>query len=145
MNKKIYLGVFLVLLLLALGVGNIYQKISWKDPTDGITWKKKSQGLTAVKVEVDSPGYLAGIKKGDILYSINNNLTKNKIDVAKNRWQAWVANQKVTYQINRGGELIFPSFYLTQKGTELIYYYLVLLGLTTLVIGFIVWTAYIFG
>jgi len=138
MNKKIYLGVFPVLLLLALGVGNIYQKISWKDPTDGITWKKKSQGLTAVKVEVDSPGYLAGIKKGDILYSINNNLTKNKIDVAKNRWQAWVANQKVTYQINRGGELIFPSFYLTQKGTDLIYYYLALLGLTILVIGFIV-------
>ncbi len=138
MNKKIYLGVFPVLLLLALGIANIYQKVGWKEPTDGVTWKKKSQGLIAVKVEVDSPGYLAGLKKGDILYSINNNLTKNKIDIAKNRWQAWAANQKVTYQINRGGELIFPSFYLSQKGTELIYYYLALLGLTTLVIGFIV-------
>lgn len=138
MNKKVYLGIFLVIIFLFLGVMNIYKKIAWKEPADGVIWKEKAKGLIAAKVEVDSPAYLMGIKKGDILYSINNNLTKNKIDVAKNMWVAWESNQKVTYQINRKGELIFPSFYLTQKGTNLIYYYLALIGLTTLIIGLIV-------
>jgi len=138
MNKKAYLGIFPVLILLLLGILNIYKKITWKEPTDGVSWKEKSGGLMAIKVEVNSPGYLHGIKKGDILYSINYNLTKNKIDLAKNQWVAWSSDQKVTYQINREGELIFPSFYLTQKGANLIYFYLALIGLTTLVIGVIV-------
>ncbi len=138
MKKKIYIGIFPVLVLFILGMLNFYKKLTWKEPTDGVSWEIRSGILTAVKVEVNSPAYLGGIKKGDILYSINNNLTKNKIDVLKNLWIAGSSNQKVTYQINREGELIFPSFYLTQKGVNLIYYYLALIGLTTLVIGFIV-------
>ncbi|MFP4081467.1 MAG: ATP-binding protein [Candidatus Aminicenantes bacterium] len=138
MRKKTYLTAIPVLILLILGVLNIYKKITWKEPSDGVSWQLKSDGFTAVKVEVNSPAYLAGIKKDDILYSINNNPTENKIDVAKNLWVAWNSNQKVTYQINRQGELIFPSFYLTSKGINLIYFYLALIGLTTLVIGVIV-------
>jgi len=139
MKKKAYLVVFPVLFLLVLGVWNIYKKITWKEPTDGVYWQKKSGNLTAIKVDVDSPAYLvAGIKKGDILYSINDNPTNNRIDVAKNLWLSWKTGQKVTYQINRQGELIFPSFYLTQKGANLIYFYLALIGLTTLIIGIIV-------
>ncbi len=139
MKKKAYLVVFPVLILLVLGVWNIYKKITWKEPTDGVYWQKKSGNLTAIKVDVDSPAYLvAGIKKGDILYSINDNPTNNRIDVAKNLWLSWKTGQKVTYQINRQGELIFPSFYLTQKGANLIYFYLALIGLTTLIIGVIV-------
>ncbi len=138
MQKKVYIGILPVLILLALGVLNFYKKLTWKEPTDGVSWEMKSGVLTAVNVEVNSPAYLGGIKKGDILYSINNNLTKNKIDVLKNLWVAGSSNQKVTYQINREGELIFPSFYLTSKGVNLIYYYLALIGFTTLVIGFIV-------
>jgi len=138
MKKKVYIGILPVLVLLIFGVLNFYKKLTWKEPTDGVSWEMRSGVLTAVNVEVNSPAYLGGIKKEDILYSINNNLTKNKIDVLKNLWVAGSSNQKVTYQINREGELIFPSFYLTRKGVNLIYYYLALIGLTTLVVGFIV-------
>lgn len=138
MKKNIYIGILPVLVLLIFGLLNFYKKLTWKEPTDGVFWEIRSGVLTAVNVEVNSPAYLGGIKKGDILYSINNNLTKNKIDVLKNLWVAGSSNQKVTYQINREGELIFPSFYLTRKGVNLIYYYLALIGLTTLVVGFIV-------
>jgi len=138
MNKKGYLVLIPLLILITLGALNIYKKVIWREPTDGVTWKEAPKGLIAAKVEKDSPAYLAGIKKGDILYSINNNLTKNKIDVAKNIWIAGNSNQEVTYQINRGGDLLFPSFYLDQKGVNLLYFYLVLVGLTTLVMGLIV-------
>ena len=138
MTKKIYLAILPVLIFLILGVLNIITKTTWKEPTDGVYWQKKSGDLTAIKIEIDSPSYLAGIKKGDRLYSINNSPVENRIDVAKNLWIAWSADQKVTYQINREGELIFPSFFVTRQGASLIYYYLAIIGLTTLIIGIIV-------
>ncbi len=138
MNKKIFLAILPVLIFLVLGIWNITKKITWKEPTDGVYWQKKSGALVALTVEIDSPAYLAGIKKGDILYSINNSPVGNRIDVAKNLWMAWSSDQKVTYQVNREGELIFPSFFVTRKGASLIYYYLALIGLTTLIIGIIV-------
>jgi len=135
---KIYLVLIPILILFLLGGLNIYKKITWKEPTDGVFWDEKQEGLTAVKVEVNSPAYLHGIKKGDILYSINNNPIKNKIDISKNLWVAGRLDQKVTYQIMKGGELIFPSFYLSQIGVNPIYFYLAFIGLTTLVLGLII-------
>ena len=134
---KVSLAIFPILLLLVLGVLNIYKKITWKEPADGVLWDEKPEGLTAVKVEINSPAYLHGIKRGDTLYSINNEPTKNKIDVAKILWAAGRSELKVTYEIVRGGELIFPSFYLYKKGVNPIYFFLALIGLTTLVIGLI--------
>jgi len=138
MNRKTILAIIIITALVVLGALNIYKKITWKEPSDGVFWEEKPEGITALKVEIDSPAYLAGIKKGDILYSINNILTKNKIDVSKNLWLAGLSDQKVTYQINREGELLFPSFYLAQKGVNLIYFYLALIGLTTIAISIIV-------
>lgn len=143
MNKKIYLLVIPPLLLLfALGALNIYRKATWKEPTDGVIWEKTPEGLTAVKVEEGSPAYLHGIKKGDILYSINDTPIKNKIDLSKKLWEADGLNQKVTYEIaregNLEGNLAHPSFYLRKKGTNLIYFFLSLVGITTLAIGLIV-------
>jgi len=138
MNKKTYLALIPVLILLILGCINIYKKIIWKEPTDGVTWEKTSQGLKALKVEEDSPAYLVGIDKGDILYSINDVPIRNNIDLAKQLWKAESFNQKVIYEIIHKGDQIFPSFFLTTQGTNLIYFYLALIGLTTLVIGIIV-------
>ena len=122
MNKKLYLAVISILALLVLGGINIYKKATWKEPTDGVIWKEKSGGLTAIKVEVDSPAYLHGIKKGDILVSINNIPIRNNIDVAKNLWIAESSDQGVSYQIKREGEILVPFFYLSKKGANLIYF-----------------------
>jgi len=137
MNKKVYLAIFPILVFVVLGGLNIYKKIVWKEPTDEVFWKKKATGLVAVKIETNGPGYLAGLKKGDILYSINSEPTQTKIDITKNLWLAGTT-QKVIYQINRQGELIYPSFHLIQKRVNLIYFFLALIGLTTLIIGLIV-------
>ncbi len=135
---KISTAMLFVLILLLLGGLNVYKKATWTEPTDGVIWDERPQGLTAIKVDVNSPGYLNGIKKGTVLLSINNNPVKNKIELAKNLWQASSPNQKVRYQIIREGELIPPSFYLAQKRVNVIYFFLAFIGLTTLVIGLIV-------
>jgi two-component system NtrC family sensor kinase len=138
MNKKVILSLSLISVVLTLGGMNIYKKIVWKEPTDGVIWTEKSGRFTAVRVEPNGPAYLAGIKKGDILYSINDLPIVNKLDIVKSQWTAARTGQKVKYQISREGELLFPSFFLALRGSELAYYYLALIGLTTLAIGIVV-------
>ena len=139
MKTKFSAAVVPVLALVALSAVNIYKNLTWSEPTDGVTWGERPNGLTALKVEVNSPAYLASIKRGDVLYAINNIPIKTKIDLVKTLWIARDVDQKVSYQIGREGELITPSFYLQKKGVNLIYFYLALVGLTTLVIGLIVY------
>ena len=88
MKRKILLSILPALMLLVLGGLNIYQKISWKEPTDGVVWKLKTDGVTAIHVEKDGPGYIEGIRKGDILISLNRRTVNNPIDISKILWEA---------------------------------------------------------
>ena len=139
MRKKAdWLLVPLTILFVLAGL-NVYRKIVWKEPTDGVVWESKAGELTAVRVDPNGPAYLyAGIKKGDVLFSINDIRIANEIELSKNLWEAANSGQKVTYQINRQGEISFPTLTLIQKGVSLYYFYLALIGLTTLIIGLIV-------
>src|SRR4030042_2989188 len=138
MNRKTIIALGLIGLLLVLGGLNIYRKLTWREPTDGVVWKEKSGRFVADQVAANSPAYLAGIKKGDILYSINDLPIGTRIDIVKSLWVAAAAGQKVKYQIGRPAEILSPSFFLSQKRPDLLYYYLVLIGLTTLVIAVVV-------
>ncbi len=135
---EIFSAIFIALIFIFLGGLNIYKKTTWREPTDGVIWSEGPAGLTAVKVDVNSPAYIHGIKKGNILYSINGKSVKTTIDVSKHLWTSGRLNQNVQYQIIREGELIPPSFYLAQKEVNSIYFFLAFIGLTTLVIGLIV-------
>ncbi len=138
MNKKVILALGLTGLLLVLGGLNIYRKLTWREPTDGVVWKEKSGRFVADLVTANSPAYLAGIKKGDILFSINDLPIGTRIDIVKSLWVAAAAGQKVKYQIGRPAEILSPSFFPSQKRPNLLYYYLALIGLTTLVIAVVV-------
>jgi PAS domain S-box-containing protein len=139
MNKKVFLIIFTAAAFLALGGLNIAKRVSWKEPTDGVVWDKKPEGLTASNVIEGSPADLNGIRKGDILVKINDIPVQTKIDVAKNLWIAWNTDQNLSYQIIREGEApLTPTFFPSEKGIDLIYFYLILIGLTTLVIGLII-------
>ncbi len=140
--RKISVGFFLApfFVFLILGGFNFYRNITWKAPYDGIVWKEKAGRLRAIKVDPNSPADLAGIKKGDILYSINRNPVKNPVDVTQNIWAAVHSGQKLIYQIIREGEPspLFPSFFPSRKGINPIYYFLVLIGLTTFVVAIVI-------
>jgi two-component system NtrC family sensor kinase len=142
MNRKLLFTVFPILILLILGGLNIYQRIVWQAPYDGVIWKQKAKVLTAIHVEELSPAYLRGVRKGDLLYSMTINdqrrTVMTPIDIAKTLWEAQVSNQPVTYEIAREGQLLTPKISIEQKRTDLLYFYLALVGLTTLVIAAIV-------
>ncbi len=134
MKRKIAFAAIIFIPMIILGGWNIYKRVAWREPSDGVVWAEQVKGLTALKVERNSQAYLAGIRKGDVLYSINNIKIRNQIDLAKTQWSAWRSNQKLTYEISRREELYHPLLYLETKGTNLNYFYLALIGLTSLFI-----------
>ncbi|MCX6559009.1 MAG: ATP-binding protein [Candidatus Aminicenantes bacterium] len=139
MRKKNYWLLAPIVILVALGGWNIARRIGWQEPTDGVVWKLRPEGLTAVKLDPNGPAYLyGGVKKGDVLLSIDENRIRTKIDLVKQLWIASRSGRKVTYQISRGGYLLPPTLTLAQKGTPIYYYYLALIGLMTLIIALIV-------
>ncbi len=138
MNKRVPLVLGLICILLSLGGLNIYRKIVWREPTDGVVWKERDGRFVADQVAANGPAYLAGVKKGDILFSINDLPVENEIDIVRSLWIARAAVQKVKYQIGRPAEILSPSFFLSQRGPNLLYFYLALIGLTTLVIAVVI-------
>ncbi|MFC2160373.1 ATP-binding protein [Acidobacteriota bacterium] len=139
MKKKTIIAVAIFVLFLALGGLNIVKKATWKEPYDGVVWEEKPRGLTALRVEMDSPAYIRGIKKGDILFKINDNPVETKVDVSKHLWRAVSLDQVVRYELYRTGDpLTFPSFRLETTGTDFIYFFMAIIGLTMLVIGLVV-------
>lgn len=125
--------------VLALGTLNVVRKAKWRDVTDGVTWRATEEGLRALAVDPTSEAFLrAGIRKGDILTAINRIPVRTQIDVLRSLWQAAATDQSVTYVINKEGMQIYPTFYPQKKAAHPIYYYLVIVGVTTLVIGLIV-------
>jgi two-component system NtrC family sensor kinase len=138
MNKRVVIALLLIAILVTCGGLNIYRKLVWREPTDGVIWKEKSGRFVADQVAANSPAYLAGIKRGDILFSINDLPVNTRIDIVKGLWVAAAVGQKVKYQIGRPGEILSPSFFLSQKRSNLLYYYMALIGLTTLVIAVVI-------
>ncbi len=125
--------------VLALGTVNVVRKAKWRDVTDGVTWRAAGDGLRAVSVDPASEAFLrAGIRKGDVLTAINKVPVRTQIDVLRSLWQAAATDQSVNYVISKEGMQIYPTFYPQRKAANPIYYYLVLVGVTTLVIGLIV-------
>ena len=138
MNKRTLVALLLIAVLLGLGGLNVYRKIVWREPTDGVVWKEKAGRIIAEQVAANGPAYLAGIKRGDILYAINDLPIDTRIDIVRSLWAAAMAGQRVKYQIGRPAEILSPSFFPTQKKPNLLYFYLALIGLTTLVIAVVV-------
>ena len=139
MKKKTILAIMIFVLFLALGGMNIVKKAAWKEPYDGVVWQEKTRGLTALKVEMNSPAYFRGIKKGDILFKINDNPVKTNVDVSRNLWEAVESGQVVRYEIYRTEDLLlYPSLRLETTGTDFIYFFMAIIGLTMLVIGLVV-------
>ena len=142
MNKKVIFILLAIAPLTILAILNVTRKIAWQEPTDGVYWVQKKAGLTVEKVTPGSPAYLAGLKKGDVLFSIKIQEViypiKNKIDLTKTIWQAYFSSQRVSYQIQREGELLFPSFFLTTKKVDPLYFFFLLIGSTIFISGIIV-------
>ncbi|MEE8200596.1 MAG: ATP-binding protein [Candidatus Acidoferrales bacterium] len=102
------LALILVALLLALAtlgavvgaVVNFGQRARYVRPYDGIDWDQTPQGVRATIVWQDTPGDWAGIRPGDILYSIDAHPIQRPSDVAKHHSRAQPGTQ-LTYELLR--------------------------------------------
>jgi two-component system NtrC family sensor kinase len=139
MKRSLILVLLPLVAVLTLGTMNVVEKARWRDVTDGVTWTAAESGLRAIRVDPGSEAFLrAGIRRGDVLTAVNKVPVRTKSDVLKNLWQADATDQSVTYEINKEGMQIYPTFYPQRKAVNPIYYYLVLVGVMTLAIGLIV-------
>jgi len=59
-------------ILVVIGLLNFHDRALLTVPTDGVTWSEHNGALEAEEIRPDSPADLAGIRKGDLLYSINH-------------------------------------------------------------------------
>jgi len=113
--KSQFLGALLVVLTLAIvicaGV-NYQQQARYHLADDGVTWmdERDNSGwhVTAVFVEPNGPGELAGIRRGDMLRRIApventaGSVVRRAADVARILWEAGVWG-KATYTLDRNG------------------------------------------
>jgi PAS domain S-box-containing protein len=139
--KKAILYVFApIFIIIVLGTLNVRRKAIFVAITDGITWKETAKGLTAIRVDPASEAHLRGdIREGDVLTVINKNPVRTRIDVLKNIVIAAASDQILKYETNRAGQQLYPSFYAQKQGTGFTYFYLVLVGLMTLVISLVIY------
>lgn len=111
---------FVYLIFIILALTNIFQKLEWKFPTDGINWESTPNGLVCRKAPKNSP-----IKKGDILITVNRYIVTNQIDLNR----AIGKRKLCRYQIERDELLKNEGVDISYRFTPLSYYILVFSGL----------------
>src|ERR1700730_6404865 len=67
-------------------------------PTDGIWWVEANGGLRAERVPAQSPGHRAGIRTGDILVSVNDQLTPRVASLGREMFRSGIWGH-ATYSI----------------------------------------------
>ncbi len=79
---------------------NLQRESHFDIPTDGIWWVEAVGGLRAERVPAESPGYRAGIRKGDILVAINERQTPRLAPLVREMFHSGVWAH-ATYSILR--------------------------------------------
>ncbi len=62
----------LTVFLVTIGILNLRDRATWTEPTDGVFWVESESGLKAAEASPDGPGAKAGIRPGDVLYSLDH-------------------------------------------------------------------------
>ncbi|MCK5005468.1 MAG: hypothetical protein KAS21_10280, partial [Candidatus Aminicenantes bacterium] len=114
---------FIFLIFVIFSLTNIFQKIQWKTRTDNIVWIETTDGLVCKKAPPET-----GIKRGDILFTINKYMVRDKIDLAR-----VIENKEICiYEIERDDLLKRSDIDIIFRYTPSFYYILVLSGVLML-------------
>jgi two-component system, NtrC family, sensor kinase len=97
------LAVALALATLAacvLAAMNFERESGYDVPTDGIWWIEARGGLSAERVPVESPGYRAGLRTGDVLISVDDHPTTRLAPLVREMFRSGIWAH-ATYSILR--------------------------------------------
>ena len=123
---------------------NFIQESQTQFPTDGIIWMEGHGGLVAQYVAKNSPGQLAGIRKGDVLISVNGIRAHSIAPLSEEMARTKVYGTIHYTLVRHGIRLVDVPVILTQQDQS-INQVLRIIALIYLAIGFYVlfrrWTA----
>jgi two-component system, NtrC family, sensor kinase len=128
-----------VLVLLGLGLANIYIRATWHEVEDGVLWVSRPNGVTAAELADHAAGARAGVRRGDVLLAIDGRPVDSPTDVVAVAHRA-VAAAPLTYTLLRLGarEIIQVTLAPIPQGNSVLYFILAAIGVFTLVVGTVV-------
>jgi two-component system NtrC family sensor kinase len=100
-----FFAVFLALISVAAVVFawiNFQKGSEFVTPTDGVWWAEDGSHLTAQRVDPDGPGEKAGVKRGDLLISVDSHNISNVGSLDRQLYRVGIWS-KATYSLQRQG------------------------------------------
>jgi hypothetical protein len=127
------LTVLTIAAAIAAGI-NYQQQQVFRLPDDGVVWRVQHGRVVATRVESKGAAYLAGLRMGDALLSIQGVPVHNTEDVAKLQASPGAWSQEI-YEYQRNGVAVKATVYVHEatRGVAVSYQYVV--GVCYLVIG----------
>jgi two-component system NtrC family sensor kinase len=131
------LGIAIVVVLLPLGIANMYARATWNEVEDGVLWVAKPEGVVAAELVPRGAGFAAGIRTGDVLLAINNQAIDRPGDVV-----AFLHLSKegtaLRYTLARQGrepQLVTVELAPVPQGNRALYFVLASVGVFALLVG----------
>jgi PAS domain S-box-containing protein len=139
--KGQFVSALLVILTVAAAIAaaiNLQQQSRWVLPEDGVTWADVDGKVKALHVREDSPGDRAGIRRGDLVTSIESRTIQTALDVTQVliRLNSW---RTAKYTILRDGREATASVIIGEAVPDRIRYFLYFVGACYLAIGLFVY------
>ncbi len=125
-----------VLVLLGLGLANIYIRATWHEVEDGVLWVSRPDGITAAELADRAPAARAGVRLGDVLLAIDGRPVESPADVVATAHAAGSATP-LTYTLLRLGsrEIVQVRLAPIPQGNSFLYFILASVGIFTLMVG----------
>ena len=125
-----------VLVLLGLGLANIYVRATWHEVEDGVLWVARPDGVTAAELADRAPAAKAGVRLGDVLLAIDGRPVESPSDVVGSAHAAG-SDTALTYTLLRLGsrEIVQVRLAPIPQGNSFLYFILAAVGIFTLMVG----------
>jgi PAS domain S-box-containing protein len=125
----------LAVLLAAGGVLSIGRRVAHREPWTGVEWVATTAGATALVVEPQSPGAVAGLVPGDVLLQIDGREAKGVLDAQDAPWRV-KPGRTVALSVQRaGGTLDLVLTPARRHAVPRLYGFLVLVGVASFASG----------
>ena len=126
----------IVAMLLCLAAANVRARWTWSEVEDGVLWTFTANAVVAKEIAAGSPAERHGLRPGDVLVKVNNELVDSVQDIT-DALHAAKSGEQVTYTLLRydAENLVSVTLAPVPSGSLAHYYMLAAVGIFGLLIG----------